>query len=71
MTSDCIADVMATVPPLADIGETGKALRKSKQTVRLVRAGRLHGVRAVEAGSSPVLISRVPIEKYLRGLGGE
>lgn len=66
---DWITEVIATVPPLADIRETGKAIRKSKQSVRrLVRTGRLHGVRAVESGSSPVLISRSSIEKYLRSL---
>lgn len=64
-----IAEVVAAVPPLASISETGKALRKSKQTVRrLVRTGRLHGVRAVESGSSPVLIPRASIESYLRSL---
>ncbi|HET7545169.1 MAG TPA: helix-turn-helix domain-containing protein [Polyangiaceae bacterium] len=64
-----IAEVIATVPALASIDETGKVLRKSKQTVRrLVRTGRLHGVRAVESGSSPVLIPRASIESYLRSL---
>ena len=66
---DLIADALAEIPALAKISEVGKALRTSKQTVRrLVRTGRLHGVRAVEAGSSPVLISRSSVEHYLRSL---
>ena len=66
---DWIDDTLAQVGPLLTAPEAGAVIRKSKQTVRrLVRAGRLHGVRAVESGSSPVLISRVSIEKYLRSL---
>ena len=66
---DWIAAVLATLQPLADLGETAKAIRKSKQSVRrLVRTGRLHGVRAVKSGSSPVLISRASIERYLHSL---
>ena len=66
---DWVADVIAPLAPLVNADEASKALRKSKQTIRrLVRTGRLHGVRAVESGSSPVLITRVSIECYLRSL---
>lgn len=72
MTTDWIADVVATLPTLCTADEAAKVLRTSGRNLRrLIVAGRIQGIRACETGSSRVLVPRVAIENYLRSLTGE
>jgi excisionase family DNA binding protein len=67
--TDWIADTVARLEPLTTIGEAAKSLRTSTSSIRrLMAVGRIHAVRQRESGSSRVLIPRLEIERYLRGL---
>ncbi len=66
---DWIAETVATVPPLATAKEAASVLRTSTRNLRrMIVDGRIRAVRAQESGSSPVLVPRGEIERYLRGL---
>jgi excisionase family DNA binding protein len=67
--SDWVADVVAKLHPLCTAGEAANALRTSTRNLRrMIADGRLGAVRAVESGSSRVLVPRAEIERYLRSL---
>jgi len=67
--ADWIADTVAGLAPLTTASEAAAALRTSPRNLRrMIVDGRIHAVRAKDAGSSRVLIPRASIESYLRGL---
>lgn len=68
-STDWISDTIASLPPLVTCREAANALRCSTRTIKRLNAtGRLRGVRQTETGSSRLIIPRVEIERYLRGL---
>jgi excisionase family DNA binding protein len=70
-TQDWIGEVVADLKPLATVKEAIVVLRTSRRNIyRLIAAGKIHAVRPAEEGSSPYLIPRASIEKYLRSLEG-
>jgi excisionase family DNA binding protein len=67
--ADWIADTVASLAPLTTASEAAAALRTSPRNLRrMIADGRICAVRAKETGSSRVLIARVEIARYLRGL---
>jgi len=66
---DWVTDTIADLPPLATTGETSKALRISTRTLaRYCERGLLRAVRVDDSGACHVLIPRLEIERFLRGL---
>jgi excisionase family DNA binding protein len=69
--TDWIAEVLAELPSLCTVAEAARLLRMSPRNVqRKLATGELHSVRGKHAGSSPNLIPRASLEKYLRRLDG-
>jgi excisionase family DNA binding protein len=67
--SDWVAAAVGHLPSLVTVAEVVAVLRLSRRHLyRLVAAGKLMAVRHTEGGSSPLLIPRASIERYLRGL---
>jgi excisionase family DNA binding protein len=67
--ADWISETVAQLEPLATATEAAKVLRTSPRNLRrMIVDGRIHAVRGRESGSSRVLVPRVEIERYLRGL---
>lgn len=67
--SDWINDTVSSLAPLTTAKEACAVLRTSRRNLsRMIDDGRLTAVKARETGSSHLLIPRVAIEKYLRGL---
>ncbi|MEI9940053.1 MAG: helix-turn-helix domain-containing protein [Pseudomonadota bacterium] len=65
--TDWISETVAGLAPLATAKEAAAFLRCSTRNLRrMIVAGRLRAVRAQETGSSPVLIARCELERYLR-----
>jgi excisionase family DNA binding protein len=68
---DWVGEALSGLPPMVTTSEATTLLRTSRRNLyRLVARGRLHAVRAAEAGSSPLLIPRSSLERYLRSLEG-
>lgn len=66
---DWISETVSHLAPLATANEAAKILRTSPRNLRRMLAdGRIKGVRARDTGSSRVLVPRVEVERYLRGL---
>ncbi|HEY5372947.1 MAG TPA: helix-turn-helix domain-containing protein [Polyangiaceae bacterium] len=67
--TDWITETVTGLAPLATAKETAAVLRTSTRNLRrMIGDGRIRAVRAQESGSSPVLVPRGEIERYLRGL---
>lgn len=63
---DVIAETCASLRPLNTADETAAFIQSSKRHVyRLIAAGRLHAVRKGSSRTSPLLIPRASIERYL------
>lgn len=72
LTDEWIADVVATLRPLCTIDEAAELLRTSTRNLRrLIAAGRIETVRSRQGGGSRVLIPRVELGRFLRGLASE
>ena len=70
--TDWITEALKDAPAILTVPEACAILRCGRRNLyRLTAAGRLHGVRAHDAGSSRVLIPRASLEAYLRGMSGE
>jgi excisionase family DNA binding protein len=66
---DWVDEVVSAIPPIATVKETLNALRVSRRTFyRLVAKGAIKTVRPTEGGTSPHLVPRAEIARYLRGL---
>lgn len=67
--ADWVDDVIAGLKPIVTVKEAIGVLRTSRRNFyRLVTAGRIKAVRSTETGSSPHLIPRTEIARYLRSL---
>ena len=67
--SDWVAEAVAELPPMCRIAEVSGVVRLGpRQIKRLIAVGRIHAVRNVESGSSPLLVPRSEVERYLRSL---
>jgi excisionase family DNA binding protein len=66
---DWVSETVATLAPLATAKEAAAFLRCNTRTLRrMIADGRIKSIRGRETGSSPVLVPRGEIERYLRGL---
>ena len=67
--SDWVTETVAALPPLATVQEVCAVLRTSRRNLyRLLSSGKLNAVRPSEAGSSPHLIPRAEVARYLQSL---
>ena len=67
--SDWISEVVATLQPICTATEAAAVLRTSPRNLRrMVSLGRIEGYHPAEGGSSRLMVPRVSIEKYLRGV---
>ena len=68
-TEDWVEEAVAALPRLCTVEEARTLLRMSRRNFyRLVHTRKIQTVRPTEAGSSPHLVPRSELARYLRGL---
>lgn len=69
---DWVTIALEGLKPIVTVQEAIEVLRTSRRNFyRLVSSGKVHAVKAAEAGSGRLLIPRKSLERYLRGLEGD
>jgi len=69
---DWVEEAISGVPALATVVESAALLRMSPRNFyRLIAAGKVRSVRSSEGGSSPHLVPRGELARYLRSLEGK
>ena len=69
VAGDWVDEALVGLPPIVTVKEAIGVLRTSRRNFyRLLAAGKIEARRPADAGSSPHLIARSELARYLRGL---